>query len=123
MDEAFIYLVKVNIALVVFYLFYRLLFSQDTFFVIRRFCLWTILGVFIYLSFGCIFIRRRTKDGYSASGCSIRTQFTSRSKRVPGRTSSISGRLGYSKVLLLGYRNTFTRSDCYSIGFNRSASL
>ena len=49
MDEAFIYLIKVNIALVVFYLFYRLLFSQDTFFVIRRFCLWTILGVsFIY---------------------------------------------------------------------------
>ena len=44
MDGAFIYLVKVNIALVVFYLFYRLLFSQDTFFVIRRFCLWTILG-------------------------------------------------------------------------------
>ena len=40
MDEAFIYLIKVNIALVVFYLFYRLLFSQDTFFVIRRFCLW-----------------------------------------------------------------------------------
>ena len=33
MDEAFIYLIKVNIALVVFYLFYRLLFSQDTFFV------------------------------------------------------------------------------------------
>ena len=30
MDEAFIYLIKVNIALVVFYLFYRLLFSQDT---------------------------------------------------------------------------------------------
>ena len=27
MDEAFIYLIKVNIALVVFYLFYRLLFS------------------------------------------------------------------------------------------------
>lgn len=49
MDGAFIYLIKVNIALVVFYLFYRLLFSQDTFFVIRRFCLWTILGVsFIY---------------------------------------------------------------------------
>ena len=49
MDGAFIYLVKVNIALVVFYLFYRLLFSQDTFFVIRRFCLWTILGAsFIY---------------------------------------------------------------------------
>lgn len=81
------------------------------------------IGCIIYLSFGCIFIRRRTKDGYSTSGCSIRTQFTSRSKRVPGRTSSISGRLGYSKVLLLGYRNTFTRSDCYSIGFNRSASL
>ncbi len=28
-----------------------------------------------------------------------------------------------SKVLLLGYRNAFTRSDCYSIGFNRSARL
>ena len=49
MDEAFIYLIKVNIALVVFYLFYRLLFSQDTFFVMRRFCLWIILGAsFIY---------------------------------------------------------------------------
>ena len=44
MDEAFIYLIKVNIALVVFYLFYRLLFSQDSFFVMRRFCLWIILG-------------------------------------------------------------------------------
>ena len=49
MDEAFIYLIKVNIALVVFYLFYRLLFSRDTFFVMRRFCLWIILGAsFIY---------------------------------------------------------------------------
>ena len=49
MDEAFIYLIKVYIALVVFYLFYRLLFSQDTFFVMRRFCLWIILGAsFIY---------------------------------------------------------------------------
>ena len=48
-NATWIYLIKVNIALVVFYLFYRLLFSRDTFFVIRRFCLWTILVVsFIY---------------------------------------------------------------------------
>ena len=45
MDGAFIYLIKVNIALVVFYLFYRVLFSQDNIFFIRRFCLWTIFGV------------------------------------------------------------------------------
>ena len=49
LGEAFIYLMKVNIALVVFYLFYRLLFSRDTFFMIRRGCLWMILGMsFIY---------------------------------------------------------------------------
>lgn len=49
MDGITIYLIKVNIALIVFYLFYRLLFSRDTFFVVRRFCLWTILGIsFIY---------------------------------------------------------------------------
>lgn len=48
-NATLIYLLKVNIALAVFYLFYRLLFSQDTFFVVRRFCLWTILGIsFIY---------------------------------------------------------------------------
>ena len=37
MDEAFIYLIKVNIALVVFFIFYRLLFIQVNVFVIRRF--------------------------------------------------------------------------------------
>ena len=35
MDGITIYLIKVNIALIVFYLFYRLLFSRDTFFVVR----------------------------------------------------------------------------------------
>lgn len=58
-DEAMIYLVKVNIALVVFSLFYRLLFSQDTFFTTRRICLLVMLGVsFLYplvmFSFGDI---------------------------------------------------------------------
>lgn len=42
-SDTFIYLVKINIAFVVFYLFYRLLFSRDTFFTIRRVCLLTIL--------------------------------------------------------------------------------
>lgn len=42
-SDTFIYLVKINIAFVVFYLFYRLLFSRDTFFTIRRACLLTIL--------------------------------------------------------------------------------
>ena len=121
MDEAFIYLIKVNIALVVFYLFYRLLFSQDTFFVIRRFCLWTILGVsFVYPLVAFSF---EEEQKMAIQQAVVQYAPNSRSKRVPGRTSSISGRLGYSKVLLLGYRNTFTRSDCYSIGFNRSASL
>ena len=35
-NATWIYLIKVNIALVVFYLFYRLLFSRDTFFTFRR---------------------------------------------------------------------------------------
>ena len=38
-NATLIYLIKVNIALVVFYLFYRLLFSRDTFFTFRRVCL------------------------------------------------------------------------------------
>ena len=42
-SDTFIYLVKINLAFVVFYLFYRLLFSRDTFFMIRRVCLLTIL--------------------------------------------------------------------------------
>ena len=42
-SETFIYLMKINIALIVFYLFYRLLFSRDTFFTSRRVCLLTIL--------------------------------------------------------------------------------
>ena len=47
MDEAFIYLIKVNIALVVFYLFYRLLFSRDTFFTFRRVCFLSFLSATI----------------------------------------------------------------------------
>lgn len=48
-EEAFIYLIKVNIALVVFYLFYRLLFSRDTFFTFRRVSLLSLLLVaFLY---------------------------------------------------------------------------
>ena len=42
-SDTFIYLLKINTAFVVFYLFYRLLFSRDTFFTIRRVCLLTIL--------------------------------------------------------------------------------
>lgn len=42
-SETFIYLMKINIAFIVFYLFYRLLFSRDTFFTSRRVCLLTIL--------------------------------------------------------------------------------
>ena len=42
-SDTFIYLVKINLAFIVFYLFYRLLFSRDTFFTIRRVCLLTIL--------------------------------------------------------------------------------
>ena len=118
MDEAFIYLIKVNIALVVFYLFYRLLFSQDTFFVIRRFCLWTILGVsFIYP----LVVFSFEEEQKMAIQQAVVQYAPNLLPEVS--VSSISGRLGYSKVLLLGYRNTFTRSDCYSIGFNRSASL
>ena len=44
-DATLIYLIKVNIALVVFYLFYRLLFSRDTFFTFRRVCLLTSLAL------------------------------------------------------------------------------
>ena len=42
-SDTSIYLLKINLAFVVFYLFYRLLFSRDTFFTIRRVCLLTIL--------------------------------------------------------------------------------
>lgn len=45
MEPLYVYLVKVNVAVVVFYVFYRILFNKDTFFEIRRFCLMTILGL------------------------------------------------------------------------------
>ena len=45
MDPLYVYFIKVNVAVVVFYIFYRILFNKDTFFEIRRFCLMTILGL------------------------------------------------------------------------------
>lgn len=40
-----VYLLKVNLALILLYGFYRLMVSRDTFFVLRRFTLWAIYGV------------------------------------------------------------------------------
>lgn len=43
MEPTTIYILKVNLAIAIFYLFYRLLFNRDTFFEIRRFFLLTLL--------------------------------------------------------------------------------
>lgn len=49
MDNLYIYILKVNIALLVFWLFCRLVFGKDTFLGIKRACLLTVLGLsFIY---------------------------------------------------------------------------
>lgn len=45
MEPLYVYFIKVNVAVAVFYVFYRILFNKDTFFEIRRFCLMTILGL------------------------------------------------------------------------------
>ncbi|MDR1757294.1 MAG: TonB family protein [Culturomica sp.] len=43
METLFIYLLKVNAALLLFYIFYRLLFGKDTFFGLKRICLGSVL--------------------------------------------------------------------------------
>ncbi len=49
MKPLLIYIVQVNTALLLFWLFYRLLFGKDTFFGIKRLCLWSVLVVsFLY---------------------------------------------------------------------------
>lgn len=42
MEDSYIYVLQVNIALAVFYQHYRIAFARDTFFVLRRFFLLTI---------------------------------------------------------------------------------
>ncbi|WP_051540629.1 hypothetical protein [Segatella baroniae] len=44
-----VYLLKVNLALMLLYGFYRLMVSRDTFFTLRRFTLWAIYGVALAL--------------------------------------------------------------------------
>ena len=49
MDNLYVYILKVNIALLVFWLFCRLVFGKDTFLGIKRACLLTVLGLsFVY---------------------------------------------------------------------------
>lgn len=43
MKEFYIYAVQVNVGLLLFYLLYRILFSRDTFFLVRRLFLFTII--------------------------------------------------------------------------------
>lgn len=49
MDELYIYILKVNVAIVVFYFLYRILFNRDTFIEVRRIFLLTVLFLsFVY---------------------------------------------------------------------------
>ncbi len=43
MENLYIYIARINIALIVFYLLYRILFARDTFLEIRRLFLWSLL--------------------------------------------------------------------------------
>lgn len=45
MESLYIYIARINIALIVFYLLYRLLFARDTFLEIRRLFLWSLLAL------------------------------------------------------------------------------
>lgn len=55
MKDFYIYIVQVNIALLVFYLLYRLLFARDTFLAIRRlFLLTSVVLAFAYPLMPCV---------------------------------------------------------------------
>lgn len=60
-NATLIYLIKVNIALVVFYLFYRLLFSRDTFFTFRRVCLLMSLAWPVCIQWSCFLLEKIKK--------------------------------------------------------------
>lgn len=51
MTPEFAYLLKVNVAFVLFYAFYRLFFYKDTFFKLRRAILLAFFGLALFLSF------------------------------------------------------------------------